>query len=290
MVFSQWVRTHELIIRRLKERGWDYALFHGGVPGEKRGALVERFVEDPACRVFLSTDAGGVGLNLQHAAATVVNMDMPWNPAVLEQRIGRVHRMGQTRSVQVVNFVAQGTIEEGMLSVLAFKKSLFAGVLDGGENEVFLHGTRLSAFMKSVDEVTGAMGAAEPLDAAAAADAESEAARPAQAAETVAADAVAADAASAQDALLSGAEGGGFAPPVPDPWAILIDAGLKLVETLAAARGEGGTESAARAAPQSWIETDAATGKSYLKLPVPEPATVQRLADALSGLLAGLRQ
>ena len=60
-------------------------------------------------------------------------MDLPWNPAVLEQRIGRVHRLGQTRRVQVVNFVAQGTIEEGMLSVLKFKKSLFAGVLDGGD-------------------------------------------------------------------------------------------------------------------------------------------------------------
>ena len=59
-------------------------------------------------------------------------MDLPWNPAVLERRIGRVHRMGQSRGVQVVNFVGQGSIEEGMLSVLAFKKSLFAGVLDGG--------------------------------------------------------------------------------------------------------------------------------------------------------------
>ena len=286
VVFSQWVRTHELIIRRLQARGWGYVLFHGGVPGEKRGALVERFLEDPACRVFLSTDAGGVGLNLQHAAATVVNMDLPWNPAVLEQRIGRVHRMGQTRSVQVVNFVAQGTIEEGMLSVLAFKKSLFAGVLDGGENEVFLHGTRLSAFMKSVDEVTGAMGEAEPLEEAATADAEIEAAeRTPQAAE-----AGAADSAATQNALRFGAEGGGVAPRASDPWATLIDAGLKLVETLAAARGEGGAESEARTAPQSWIETDAATGKSYLKLPVPESATVQRLADALSGLLAGLRR
>jgi SNF2 family DNA or RNA helicase len=68
--------------------------------------------------VFLSTDAGGVGLNLQHAASVVVNMDLPWNPAVLEQRIGRVHRLGQTRGVQVVNFIAENTIEEGMLSVL----------------------------------------------------------------------------------------------------------------------------------------------------------------------------
>jgi SNF2 family DNA or RNA helicase len=167
VIFSQWVRTHELIIRRLQPRDWGHVLFHGGVAADKRPALVDRFHDDPECRVFLSTDAGGVGLNLQHAAAAIVNMAMPWNPAVLEQRIGRVHRLGQRKSVQVVNFVAQGSIEEGMLSVLAFKKSHFAGVLDGGESEVFLQGTRLSKFMESVDKVTGAMGdvdvAGEPL-------------------------------------------------------------------------------------------------------------------------------
>ena len=126
VVFSQWVRTHELIARRFIPRGWGHVLFHGGIPSEKRGDLIERFRHDPQCRAFLSTDAGGVGLNLQHAA-TVINMDQPWNPAVLEQRIARVHRMGQQKSVQVVNFIAQGTIEEGMLSLLSFKKSLFCG-------------------------------------------------------------------------------------------------------------------------------------------------------------------
>ncbi|HRH85458.1 MAG TPA: DEAD/DEAH box helicase [Rubrivivax sp.] len=128
VVFSQWRGTHELIRRRLGtasgQRDWGHVQFDGNVPGEQRGALVERFHDDPQCRLFLSTDAGGVGLNLQHAAAVVVNMDLPWNPAVLEQRIGRVHRMGQARGVQVINFVGQGSIEEGILSVLAFKKSL----------------------------------------------------------------------------------------------------------------------------------------------------------------------
>src|SRR5205823_6101404 len=125
-----------------------------GVPGDKRRGLVDRFREDTRCRAFLSTDAGGVGLNLQHASV-VVNMDLPWNPAVLEQRIGRVHRLGQTQPVTVVNFVAKGTIEEGMLGVLSFKKSLFAGVLDGGEKEVFLGGSRLSKFMETVEKVSG---------------------------------------------------------------------------------------------------------------------------------------
>jgi SNF2 family DNA or RNA helicase len=109
VVFSQWTRTHDIVIRRLEARGLGYVSFHGGVPSEKRPALVERFRNDPACRVFLSTDAGSTGLNLQHAS-TVVNMDLPWNPAVLEQRIARIHRMGQTRPVQVINFVAKGTI------------------------------------------------------------------------------------------------------------------------------------------------------------------------------------
>ena len=83
VVFSQGLGTHELIVRRLGcgagKRDWGHVLFNGMVPGEQRGALVERFHNDPACRLFLSTDAGGVGLNLQHAAAVVVNMDLPWN-------------------------------------------------------------------------------------------------------------------------------------------------------------------------------------------------------------------
>ncbi|MHB1125153.1 MAG: DEAD/DEAH box helicase [Ramlibacter sp.] len=258
VVFSQWVRTHELIIRRLEARGWGHVLFHGGVPGDQRPALVDRFHEDPDCRVFLSTDAGGVGLNLQHAAATVVNMDLPWNPAVLEQRIGRVHRMGQRSKVQVVNFVAQGSIEEGMLSVLAFKKSLFAGVLDGGASEVFLHGTRLSKFMDTVDEVTGAMGTAEAADP------------PEQSPER-----------SREEASAPAAE----APPAADPWTPLLDAGLALARSLM--RGDA---AGAMATTGAAVERDPATGRDFLKIPVPQPQTVQRLAQALGDLLAGLQR
>src|SRR5205823_12373736 len=94
-------------------------------------------------------------------ASAVINMALPWNPAVLEQRIGRVHRMGQSRPVQVVNFVSQGTIEEGMLSVLKFKKSLFAGALDGGDKEVFLGGSRLTRFMETVEKTTSSIPVAD---------------------------------------------------------------------------------------------------------------------------------
>ena len=90
-------------------------------------------------------------------------MDLPWNPALLEQRIARIHRMGQKRPVQIVNFVAKGTIEEGMLSVLAFKRSLSAGMLDGGSGEISLGGSRLNRFMKEVENVTGRMGEGEAM-------------------------------------------------------------------------------------------------------------------------------
>lgn len=258
VVFSQWLRTHELIGQRLAARGWDHVLFHGGVPSDKRGALVDRFNGEPACRVFLATDAGGVGLNLQYAAATIVNMDLPWNPAVLEQRIGRVHRIGQTRGVQVTNFVSQGTIEEGMLSVLAFKQSLFAGVLDGGDSEIFMHGTRLSQFMNSVEEVTQTMGQGE---------AQAEVLPPEP--EPIAVD--------------SPAEVEVAAAPAPDPWAPLLDAGLQLLTALAQA-----TEADNPKRP-AWIETDSATGKAVIKLPLPDPQTAQRLLAAVAGLVTRLR-
>jgi superfamily II DNA or RNA helicase len=297
-IFSQWRGTHELIIRRLEANDWGYVLFHGGVPGAKRGAVVDRFRDDPSCRVFLSTDAGGLGLNLQHAASTVINMDLPWNPAVLEQRIGRVHRMGQRRSVQVVNFVAEGTIEEGMLSTLAFKKSLFAGVLDGGEKEIFLEGTRLAKFMESVDAVTGAAsrtaqaaafearpvsGALPPRSVTGESGADQ---RPSTA---LAGDRKAQPLIS--EAPSPAAPGrqpnAGVAVSTTDPWAGLLDAGLKLIETFAT--GPSGNGDAQPATSAQWIETDPRTGKSYIKLPIPEPDKVQRVTAALSELIASLR-
>jgi superfamily II DNA or RNA helicase len=298
VVFSQWLGTHELIQRRLGtgagQNPWGHVLFSGSVPGEQRGALVERFHSDPDCRLFLSTDAGGVGLNLQHAAAVVVNMDMPWNPAVLEQRIGRVHRMGQSRGVQVVNFVGQGSIEEGILSVLAFKKSLFAGVLDGGEHEVFMEGTRLSKFMESVEQVAGAVGTADVQEDEDAVVAVIPDALPDTTVATASADANAAaiQADTAAHAPTTAATDAGTASaPIPattptsmptaaDPWAALLEVGAALLQGLAASRNAPSPDGRSAASPIA-IERDPVTGQASVRLPLPDPAVLQKLAKAL---------
>ena len=275
VVFSQWIGTHEMIVRRLAARGWGYVLFHGGVPSDKRGALVKCFREDPECRVFLSTDAGGLGLNLQHAA-TVVNMDLPWNPAVLEQRVGRVHRMGQRRNVQVVNFIAQGTIEESMLSLLAFKKSLFAGVLDGAAAEVALNGTRLARFMESVEKATAAMG--RPEVQAEAAD------------EAIVAAATGPSGDTAERAVepLAAAvdESRETARPPADPWQGLMEAGVEFLSRLAAAATQPADGEPQTPERVFSLETEPGSGRRYLRLPIPDPDALAKLADALSGFLA----
>ena len=274
VVFSQWTRTHDIVIRRLEARGLGYVSFHGGVPSEKRPALVERFRNEPACRVFLSTDAGSTGLNLQHAS-TLVNMDLPWNPAILEQRIARIHRMGQARPVQVINFVSKGTIEEGMLSVLAFKRSLSAGILDGGGSEISLGGSRLNRFMKDVEKVTGSMGEGETVAPAEEVtnDVTSDGAAPAEELKANG---------GASETALTEAAGASLRDATSDPWQALAQVGAQFVAALAAANNPD-------APAHPWIERDPATGAQSLKVPLPPPEAARQLANALSVLAGSLR-
>jgi superfamily II DNA or RNA helicase len=130
ILFSEWTTMLSLIEKRIfKPSGFSYVRLDGSVPQKKRQILVNQFQNDPACTFFIATNAGATGLNLQ-AANTVVNVDLPWNPAVLEQRIGRAHRMGQKRPVQVYLLVTENTIEESMLATLAVKKGLSVAALD----------------------------------------------------------------------------------------------------------------------------------------------------------------
>lgn len=155
VVFSEWERMTRLMAMELDKRGVRYEYLNGRVPSKRRGELVDDFTTLPESRVFLSTDAGSTGLNLQ-VASTLINMDLPWNPAVLEQRIARIFRLGQEKPVQIINLVSKGSIEEGMINKLRFKKSMFEGVLDGGADTVFVDESK---FKKLMDDLAVVMEA-----------------------------------------------------------------------------------------------------------------------------------
>jgi SNF2 family DNA or RNA helicase len=129
VLFSEWTTMLNLIEPLLKKSRLNFVRLDGSVPQKKRQALMHQFQRDPDCKVFITTNAGSTGLNLQ-AANTVINVDLPWNPAVLEQRISRAHRLGQKRPVQVYILVTEGTIEENLLTTLSAKHELFQAVLD----------------------------------------------------------------------------------------------------------------------------------------------------------------
>ncbi|MDR1677496.1 MAG: DEAD/DEAH box helicase [Deltaproteobacteria bacterium] len=129
IIFSEWTGMLNLVEEQLKKLGVNWARLDGSIPQTKRREIIESFTEHPETPVFLSTNAGSTGLNLQ-VADTVINLDLPWNPAILEQRIGRAHRMGQKRPVQVYLLVTADTIEERLLGLLGAKNSLSLAALD----------------------------------------------------------------------------------------------------------------------------------------------------------------
>jgi superfamily II DNA or RNA helicase len=129
VLFSEWTTMLGLIEPLIRKHGAEYVRLDGSVPQKQRQPLVQRFQKDPACRLFVTTEAGATGLNLQ-VADSVVNVDLPWNPAVLEQRIARAHRMGQKSPVQVYVLVSEGTIEESLLGTPSAKHELALAALD----------------------------------------------------------------------------------------------------------------------------------------------------------------
>ena len=255
VVFSQWERMTRLVRAELDDRQVGYAYLHGGIPSRKRGALLDDFREDSSCRVFLSTDAGGVGLNLQ-SASLVINLDIPWNPAILEQRIGRIYRHGQKRKVNVINLVSKGSIEERLLDVLAFKSSLFAGVLDDGSDQIFMGESKFKQFMLSVEEV--AVTPAEPVSATDTEeiDQEETATRPV---------ATTPSESTAQFINSAGAFFDSLARTLADKQST-----EQLISTL--------------------VEKDQVTGKTYLKIPVENERIVTTALEALTGLLSALKK
>ncbi len=168
VVFSQWERTlrvaHFVVRELLDRRGERADVFHGGLSSLARVRLLESFRDDPGFRVMFSTDAGGQGLNLQEAASVVVNLEVPWNPAVLEQRIARVHRLGQRRAVRVLNFITRDAIEERVRQVVESKRALFEGLLVDGADSVVLDAGGRSSLVEKVRELLEGSDSSPELD------------------------------------------------------------------------------------------------------------------------------
>ena len=118
LIFTEFVPTQTMLAEFLQERGFSVACLNGSMGMEERQRVQERFAND--CRILVSTDAGGEGLNLQFCHI-VVNYDIPWNPMRLEQRIGRVDRIGQSKLVKAFNLVLQDTVEYRVREVLEEK-------------------------------------------------------------------------------------------------------------------------------------------------------------------------
>ncbi len=118
LVFTEFVPTQEMLFEFLTERGFKVVCLNGSMDMEERRKVQETFAND--ARILISTDAGGEGLNLQFCHV-VVNYDIPWNPMRLEQRIGRVDRIGQAHTVRAINFVFEDSVEHRVREVLEQK-------------------------------------------------------------------------------------------------------------------------------------------------------------------------
>ncbi|OGF20294.1 hypothetical protein A2Y83_01925 [Candidatus Falkowbacteria bacterium RBG_13_39_14] len=268
VIFSQWERMTRLVAEELRNKKINFEYLHGGVASKDRKNLLLNFHEDPSSLVFLSTDAGGVGLNLQ-CASTVVNLDCPWNPAVLEQRIGRVYRLGQTKPVNIINFISKGTIEESMLATLKFKKSMFAGVLDNGEDEVFMGEDKFKQFMKTVETIAAPVGpSAETKSQEAAEQAQKQ-----------------------KNFSLSETETKKEQPnsghPTGQAAQELFAAGANFLGKLSKALSE---PASGQNIISSFIEKDEKTGRQSLKIPMPDDETIKKAATVLSAFLEALKK
>jgi len=126
IIFTHFHATLERLAERLRALGIDFVLYHGGLSLAQKDEAIRRF--EKSARVLLSTEAAGEGRNLQFCR-TMINFDLPWNPMRIEQRVGRIHRIGQTHEVDIFNLSAEGTIEDYILDLLDRKLNMFELVI-----------------------------------------------------------------------------------------------------------------------------------------------------------------
>ena len=155
VVFSQWRRmltlAHWAVSDLLAENGLRAGFFTGAEGQKRRTQNIVEFHDDPDFRLLFASDAGGVGLNLQHASNCVINLELPWNPAVLEQRIGRIYRLGQTQPIDVFNLVCEEGIESRIAGLVGSKQAFFKGLFDGDSDSVQFE--QSGSFLSRVEKI-----------------------------------------------------------------------------------------------------------------------------------------
>jgi superfamily II DNA or RNA helicase len=168
VVFSQWrkmLRLAEWSVRDvLSAAGMRAVFFTGAESSKQRERAIVDFHDDPAATVMFLSDAGGVGLNLQRAASCCINIELPWNPAVLEQRIGRIYRLGQTQPIDVYNLVSEEGIEARIAAIVAQKQAVFTSLFDGTTDALQFDGK--ASFLESVKKLVEPLPIplAQPID------------------------------------------------------------------------------------------------------------------------------
>jgi len=291
VVFSEWEKMNSLVGELLTKMKIGYVSLHGAIPTRRRGQLIAKFREQNDIKVFLSTDAGGVGINLQ-AASAVINIEQPWNPARLEQRIARVHRMGQSRPVLAVHLLTENSIEERVWETIRLKKALFEGLFDGASSEVSFEKLGRRSMMETLKEIVP--------DAAAPAERATDT-KTGKRSERIGQE-------SAAQPEFEKPDGIGHA------LGMLLEAGMKFLESLSlrgtGASSEGSTQPTAgqapseRPSPQSsgigqlarniesaiapLVKKDPADDKSALHIPLPSSLTAERIAQTITAGLSRL--
>ena len=290
VIFSEWEKMNLQVGALLDKMKIGYISLHGGIPTRRRGQLIARFRDQADLKVFLSTDAGGVGINLQ-AASAVINIEPPWNPAHLEQRIARVHRMGQVRPVLAIHLLTENSIEERVWETIRLKKELFKDLFDGAGSEVSFEQLGRRSMIESLKAIVPESAA--PITEPASQKTYGKtgglngknASAPAQA---------------------HGRDDTGQA------LGMLLEAGIKFLETLSRSGGGDAIEKTSHTAPSPGnqprsnddafervvrrvekaisplIKKESATDKAALHIPLPGSLTSQRIAQALTNALSRL--
>jgi superfamily II DNA or RNA helicase len=282
VIFSQWRRMLRLadwsVSDLLKDKGYRSVFFTGAEKQVQRTRSVVDFHDDPEVRVMFLSDAGGVGLNLQRAANVCINLELPWNPAVLEQRVGRIHRLGQTQPIDVYNLVSESGLESRIAATLVSKQALFSGLFDGTTDEIKfdLAGGFLSEVERLIEPVEVPAIAVNGAGADADSDPEGD---PSTLAEN-------------ESALPVGTETTCFAPGEAAPAAASWAAATSLEGEAAAGDAPSAQTATALAAPDAFVSAFAAlraqrTADGGLRIEAPPEAAATLLAmlDGLSKIL-----